>query len=714
MSQSPPLNEKISRALHQPWVIVILMALCLLPWVASRITELYSYQMPTSQTVHPNYYTFHDMSQSWLDGKKLGVIDINRMIINSHRMITSDYFTEELPNDKHCTYISLDPGFALIVTAARKLMTGLPDSYLRTAALQVICDGLMLFAIFLTFLRMGIVPAVTTSLVYALHPVFSYNTVFPFQYFWEGWLLGVAVLSVIWARRCSLGNRRIVAMLLIALAAASCGFALWVRSSALVVAGLLLISFLTVPSLRRYYGIFFLVFALTILPQVVRASSVAGHFALSTRMSWHTAFQALGRYPNRYGIEDEDLYVFTRTQNDYGIEYNYCDYSKHDQAARAEFMQMWHEDPGFVTRSILSRIMHNILFNYAKAGFDADSLFFVALALFGLLYGLLRRGEHLFITGLMSLAYLGYCVAVGLVYYMAEPYAYVAEWALLLMIPSAAAGITAALQNEFSTLTSVAKAHDWRFAKNAPMAKAVFIIIIAGVICMAGTMAFPPVRHYFFPIDAYQEGWTSFGAPNRDDNKKLVDNWKALPPATKQAFLDLVHKSIAATNDPEKDVARYITQNYNVIVYRDHADKNKEKVVFTLPALNADVTSVLKAISQSILGWDITYVSVINISDPESWARGKIHIKLAPVPERAGVDYQRLANEKFRRFNFTDVTWLEPNEVIARHNGHFCDALRAALAIYYRGTCPYDPKTGPSPLTPDLNQKIPTPAAGKT
>lgn len=691
------ISTKTNEILRRPWMMGLLLALCFVPWFATRMGYIYLYQVPPNQTIHPNYYTFHEMATSWVEGKKLGVIDLNRMLANSHHSATSDYITAKAPTDQYCTYLALDPGFALMVAAARYIpgFHLLPDSYLRVECFQVICDGLMLFAIFLTFWRMGPVAATAAGLFYGLSPVFAYNAIYPFQYFWEGWLVCSALLSLIWARRSLLAQRRISGIILIALVAIFAGFALWVRSTSLIAVIALIATFVTVPSLRRYCGVFFLVLALTIAPQVIRASSVAGHFALSTRMSWHTAYQGLGRYPNKYGLEDDDLYVFTHAQNVYGVAFNYCNYMAEDNAMHDAYFQLGRQDPAFVMRGIVDRIFGNVIFNY-----DFDHRGYTSLALFvaafmGLICTLWRRGEYLFTAGVAAMIYAGYCVAVGLVYYMSPPYADVAQLALLFMIPGLVSGVGELVSSGGQKLTPL-----------PPRARVALIALVMGGIALTSIAFIPVTRAYLFPPIPYQHTWVSFGFPNGGDTEKLIETWKNLPPRTKEAFLDLARKSSPSMKNPQDAIGYYIVNYFKTSVYFDRPDGDKQKAIFTLARYAGDLSAVMKAVSESILGWRALSIEAIDLTDPDSWDGRKIHIKLVPTPERAGVDYQRLADEKFHRFNY-DVTWLGPDELIARHNGHGCDALRTVMATFFHGYCPYDPTTGPSPLAPSGSPKIP-------
>lgn len=680
------------------WVTLLLLLLCFTAWLLMRITFFYQYQTPPNQTIHPSYFAFHEMSQSWDEGKKLGTININRMITNNKRLMTHDYVKETSPDDKQCIYLAQDPGYGVILSAARSIFTRLPDSYVRGATMQFIFDGLLLFGIFATFLRMGVLPAALAGMAYAISPVFSYQTIYPFQYFWEGWLFGAAALSLIWARRCSLSRKTIWAIGLIIFAAAVSGFALWVRSSAIVMAVAFILAFIATPSLRRYIGIFILVFSLTALPQIVRASSVQGHFALSTRMSWHTAFHALGHYPNKFGIEDDDLYAFDVAQNEYGVAYNFCDYGKHDAAIKQKFMQIYEQDPEFVIHSIASRIAVNILMGHNYDRDKYDSLIMLLMCCAGLIFALVRRGEYLFITGIMAIIYITYNIAVGFVYYSAIPYAYVSQLALVLGLPVFGAALGMGINRLFGRREMIEP------AGKAPVSRFALVLALVGMIGSAGALAVPSVRQYIFQERAMQNLWVSYAAPNKKDNEKLVKEWEALPPPLKQKFLDRAHTVIEKTDNPARDVSQYITAVYLTIVYFNKDSKDfKTNSIFTIGLQKNDMAQALKAASTSIPGWNIKEVKAISMSDPDSWDGNKVHVVLHPEPRLSESDYQALAAKKFNRYSF-DITWLGPYELTARHKGYGCDALRKTLSLYFNGYCEYDPRTGNSPLMPENEQ----------
>jgi hypothetical protein len=686
--------EKFTTITRQPWFIAVLLALCLVPWLTTRLNMLYAYQIPPNQTVHPNYFTFHEMSQSWLEGKQLGQINLNRMIMNGQRLLISDYAIDTNPDDKYCMYLALDPGYGIIVAAARKIFTGLPDSVLRVTMLQLAADGLLLIGVFLVFLRIGPIAATTAGLFYAIHHVFAFQSIFAFQYFWEGWFCGMSLLAMILARRCILSQRHKTAIACIIVMAMMCGFSLWVRSSSLIFVFTFLLAMLTVPSLRRYFGIFIIVLSLAAMPQIVRASSVQGHFALSTRMSWHTAFHALGRYPNKYGIQDEDLYAFTTTEKNAGVAYNYCNYQAHDRAIKNEFIQLWEKDPGFIIQSVLARITSNIIYNYNFEQESRINLVFLLAALAALFYALLRRGEALFVTMIAAIIYLGYCVILGVFYYIAVPYGNLTQMAIMFALPVLIMAITTAVRRIFL------RDHRALQITLPPLARITLFATVLTSLGFACAVVVPSVREYLFPMLPMQYNWVSFSHPNKEDNDRLVQQWHGLSKDQQDKFLIEVYRKIPKTSDPAVDVARYITQFYQVVIYQDRWTQPARFVsIITQLRYKIEINQAMSAIAQTIPGWDAEKIEGINLSDPESWHGGKLTVKLRPNPALFQSDYKAMAIEKFSRYNF-HAQWLNDYELVAHHNGKGCDALRAALAVYYGGYCPYDSTTGNSPLTP--------------
>jgi hypothetical protein len=319
------------------------------------------------------------------------------------------------------------------------------------------------------------------------------------------------------------------------------------------------------------------------------------------------------------------------------------------------------------------------------------------LAFLTLIWAARRGGEGLFVTGLMALVYLGYCIAVGIVYSMGPPYAYVAQLALLYFLPVFVAGALRFLQHPLAAAQPMPPGHI--------LQKTAFWGL--SVVLVAGTLALqiPSVKHYVFPQLPYQSGWTVYGYPNHSDNDKLVEGFLALPKDKQQKFLKLVHNVVAPSGVPRDDVSRYFAHVYSVMGYFSLGDPEL-KTLFTIQGIGTDARGALAAAFNSIAGLKASDISIIQLNDPDTWDGSTIHAKLVPVPERAGVDYQHLLTQKFNRYNY-DVTWHGANEFTAHHRPWGCDALRYALAVFYGGYCPYDPRTGPNPYEAQYPGKPP-------
>jgi hypothetical protein len=352
-------------------------------------------------------------------------------------------------------------------------------------------------------------------------------------------------------------------------------------------------------------------------------------------------------------------------------------------------MDVWHKDPGFIVRSVVSRIVGNVLYNSDFDARDSAAVGVVLLAFLMLMLAVRWGGEELFIAGLMGLIYVGYCLAVGLVYSMSSPYAYVAQLALLYFVPIFVAAEIRIISNP--SVLAAPMGNRQRLRKFA------FWVLCVAFLGGAAILQIPSVKTYLLPQMAYQDGWILFGAPNHPDNSRLTEAWQSLPKDKQQAFLKLVHGMIPPSAEPKNDVSRYFANAYTVIGYTNRDGGDALQTLFTIKSYGVDAEAALMSSFGSIQGLNASEISIIKLDDPSTWDGRKIHIKFVPMPERAGIDYQTLLTQKFNRYNY-DVLWQGPNELTAHHRGFGCDALRSILAVFYGGNCPYDPRTGANPF----------------
>ncbi len=664
---------------------ILLLAICFTVWLCARISFLYSYQMPSHQTLHPNYLTFHEMSVSSDEGKQLGTINVGRMLRNTKQSLMANYDKSVQPKDLQCNYLTLDPGYSVIVSWARHVFTFMTDSYLCSVVLQFIFDGLMLFLLFATCLRWGMGASMVVTLLYAVNPTFAYNTVYPFAYFWEGMLLALAVLAVIWARRFFISKRALYGALCLIAAGVSLGFGVWVRANLMAPGLFIAVLLFLMPATRRHASIFLLAFTLLILPQVMRASSVAGHFATSTRLVWHTALHGLGHYPNPYGIFDEDIYAFDISHDKYNITYNFCDYRKHDLAIKDYYLKFAAAHPNFITRIIVSRIVTNIYYNFDETFTDSWNYTLVGLAMVGVAYALLVGGELLFAALLLLPLYLGMNIAIGMIYYIQAPYAFVTQWCLVVM----AALAVPALWHGIKLLGS-----RWRRRQlpPAPMTRwgwwraGLFSLCALG---FTGALCLPPLHDYVFMQKAWAPAWMPPHAPALGTMKNLLAEWEKQPKRRQDEFLTYVHKYVPSSDNPQQDITLFAYQRLSELEYYDRAQKQVRSFV-AAGGLAVELMSSLKDVSTSIIGWKIKDINVFDLARPGSWDGRILKVSLEPTAERAQSDYKQFAIHKLQRWNWA-VTWLDDNNFQAVHIPKGCDELRQRLAIFYSGFCPATP-----------------------
>src|SRR5258705_8178475 len=295
---TPSTGTRGRVALH---ACVLAVLVCL--WASSRAEYYATYQRPPAPIMHANYYTFHEMSVRLDEGGHFGNINVTRLVRETSPYMVYDATVPS--NSTYGDYYTLDVGFAYVVHAARRLFVQLPDNFLRTLAFQGVADLIGLAAIYGFLPYLGWLPAIMGAAFYATNPVLGYVVTLTFYYFWDG-VLTIAVLGLLLAGTWPVGRRRsryIGAALLMGMGLAlRLGTALrasWGPYAVVMLAAL--------PLFRRTrpaIPVAALVFAVAAAPTIVRASRAEGHFATSTRMTWHTAHAALGKFPNLLGLED--------------------------------------------------------------------------------------------------------------------------------------------------------------------------------------------------------------------------------------------------------------------------------------------------------------------------------------------------------------------------------------------------------------------------
>jgi hypothetical protein len=419
------------------WLVFAAWAVLLYAWSTSRIPRMADYQTPPHPIMHGNYYTYHDMSEQWDLGKKPGVLDMTKNgQYNALGNPYLDYAKFQPAQQQHylCDFYDLDIGFLFPVDVARRLYDRvLPDSYLRTMALQLLVDALATGAIFVAFIGWGWLPALGSAFLYASNISIATQVSLAFYYFWDA-TVALAALLLLTALFAKAQRRKFDAtsvMLALSLGALL-GLGIWLRSSwaaySIVLVGLMLLN----RKLWKYLPLTAIVLVACSSYPIIRASRLVGHPAVTTRQSWSAAFEALGKDPNVYGLENDDQYLFDVAREKYAAVDNNCQGTKRDAALKEEYLKIWRKDPAFIKRSIANRMYLGFFSNGARQDDQADRTALI-LALVGCGWMLLRGGSRRWLALSAAALFVVSTASVCLVYFVTGHYNGVSQVCLVLL-----------------------------------------------------------------------------------------------------------------------------------------------------------------------------------------------------------------------------------------------------------------------------------------
>lgn len=629
---------------------VTLVALVVL-WASSRSGYYVRYQTPPQPLMHANYYTFHEMSVRMDEGAWLGNINLTRVSQRPFDRPYEPYDTVTPPGSTYCDYYTLDPGFGLIVHAARKLLPFLPDSYLRTLALQGIADLLTLALLYCTIAIWSWPAAVVGAGLYATNPVFGYVVTIAFYYFWDG-LLAIAVfMALVWAGRFSRrSSERAACIASLAALGALLGFGVWLRASWTTYAAVLFATLLLSRPLRRNLWVAVAAFVIVASLPVYRASRAEGHFATSARMLWHTAHQRLGRFPNPFGIEDDDGYQFELAKAEYGVDYNYCSYRKQDEAMRDHYRKVFRADPWFVVRSVSGRIFENVFWNAAvpNAFPRVWNWGLLAAAFIGAAWLFLRGGERRMIALVAVALFATACGAIGFVYYVNGNYANFTQ--ICLVVLAAGAGdFVAALRpskrrpglRRVKAIGRLARKHSTTLG-----------VMLAATAAIGLCLSLPWVRDLLTRPRA-TEWWVAPNTPTTADLQVFDETWQALPAPRREEFLKVVRSAVPPLpGAPGESVRAYAARELLVVRSYDVATGAVRKPVWLARRAAAPAFNALSRSSSSILGWKDRSVVGFDLDAPASWDGCLVRVSLEPTTGMAFSRVAQLMTVKFVRWGF--------------------------------------------------------------
>jgi hypothetical protein len=418
------------------FLVFLAGAALLYAWAEVRIPRLADYQMPPRPIMHGNYYTYHDMSEQWNLGKRPGVLDMTKNgQYNALGNPYADYSKFQPAQQQHyyCDYYDLDIGFLFPTDLARRLFDIFPDNYLRTLALQVWVDLLATGGVFAALIGWGWLPALAGGLFYATNISIATQMSLAFYYFWDA-MVALAALLLMTSLYANARKPRMTpsAVLLALTLGTLLGFGVWLRSSwaaySFVLLGLMCFS----RTLWRYIPVAVLAFIVCSSYPIVRASKLLGHFAITTRQSWSAAFEALGKDPNIYGLENDDQYLFDVAREKYGAVDDNCQGTKRDAALKQEYLDIWRKDPDFIIHSIANRMYLGFLKNGARQQDDADRNA-LWLAIIGCGWLTLRGGARRWLAIPAAALFVVSTASVCLVYFVTPHYNGVSQVCLVLL-----------------------------------------------------------------------------------------------------------------------------------------------------------------------------------------------------------------------------------------------------------------------------------------
>ena len=418
---------------HPALVAAVLVgaSMLVLLWSNSRILILRKNQDPARPTVLSAYPVYHAMAVALGEGRP-GQVDVARFRAYSALADPFAEYPSAVQEPEFVDYYSLDIGYSFIVELGRLAFPTLPDNHLRSLALQLTVDfGMPLLLCFL-FAQWRAGLGLAAALLYTGNKVFIQLVSVPFYYYWD---VPIA-FAVLGALLLSLERPRVAGRVL-AMAGLLLGFAVWLRASWWPIAGFLLALLLATPSLRRKVLPAMVLFAIVAAPQVWRSTRARGHIALSTRATWHVAVVGLGYYPNAYGFQANDEFVFRLTREKYGVPFRMDDYGPQDEAAKKEYLAVLRKDPGFVVRSFLGRLGESSLGTTSTSLSPFPGLsnpIYRIIGLAGLVLMVLRGGARRTLGLAAAGVYVIYVGLTSLFYFVGLAYDSVSQVALFVLM----------------------------------------------------------------------------------------------------------------------------------------------------------------------------------------------------------------------------------------------------------------------------------------
>lgn len=665
----------------RPWrkfVMILGLLLVFGIWFGTRVYIFNHFQNAENPAVHPATRIFQEISVSMDEGHPLGEMNVSRFIRNREASPAQPYPKEAQNNDKYEMYKSLDPGYAVVFWAARHIFYFIPDTVMRPVMLQLFMDGVLLAALFFTFYRWGIAPAVVAGLIYSLSIVFAFAAATPWYHFWDGFASAFVFMELLWLYRLTReeDSSTLFKILLGCLIGITLGCAVWIRSSWFIFTPILLGAALLSRQLRPWLIPAILIYAIFASGMVWRSTELRdGELSYSTRMSWHTALQALGRHPNPYGLEDDDLYLLDRAYVEDGINYNLTDYKPEDQAMKKKYMALWDKDPGFIVQSIAQRMFSNVIFNFNDDHHPFWNYGFLACAVAGLFFGLWLGGEIGFISVLAALMFAVINMSYAFVYYITREYSYPTQIMLLFGNVAATAGVIELGRRLWR--------REWLNFKD-PQIGPVNIAFIFFALLIVVVMI-PPVQRYLTPNENISPNFESPDGLSEIFYMGLRAQVDNLSPEMRSKFLAYVRRE-TTEKSPGRDepIFQYAMQHLRNVTF---TNRDGHAGAFWMnKKTDNDSFQALTRASDSIAGVGYDWISGFDVKNPDSWQGGELRFKLLPNDQLPEEELNKLLTEKFAKWGWK-LDKIGEDEYLAIHTGAGCSDIRRQLDQYFSHQC---------------------------
>ncbi len=286
---------------------------------------------------------------------------------------------------------------------------------------------------------------------------------------------------------------------------------------------------------------------------------------------------------------------------------------------REDYREIFRNDPGFVIRSVVSRVYENIFRNANENYFPFWNWWLLGLAVAGAIFLFVQGGHRKIVAFTVAALFAAACAAIGFVYYINPNYANLTQLCLIVLacgVPDIAVRLIRPLRSaRRPTTVSHALGVRLRRARRLSMRARWFLAVAAvALISLAILLTRPPVREYL-GTPRTPEQWIAPEPMMPQDLTALVRAYQSLPAPQAARFLSYVRSVVPdAPPAPADAIRAFGTTRLRLIRgYRIGSDHPIRLYVANL-AGDAAFQAIFRS-ARSILGWRAEAIR------PSSWIR---------------------------------------------------------------------------------------------